>query len=104
MSINNLSLPLFAWCNVWSANFRYLSPRWREAEMLTAYADPNYFKGGGEYGYSRQQGSYLDQELSLRLTFKRFIQQLQQHGMTGGHLLEIGCGYGFLLEAAAPLL
>jgi SAM-dependent methyltransferase len=84
-------------CQLW-----YLSPRLREAEMLKAYADPNYFKGGGEHGYSRQQGSYLDQELSLRLTFKRFIQQLQQHGMTGGHLLEIGCGYGFLLEAAAP--
>lgn len=49
-------------CQLW-----YLSPRLRETEMLKAYADPNYFKGDGEYGYSRQQGSYLDQEPSLKL-------------------------------------
>jgi len=85
-------------CQLW-----YLSPRLRESEMLKAYASPDYFKGGGEFGYSQQQGSYLDQENALRLTFRKFIRQLKRRGMTGGHLLEVGCGYGFLLEEAAPL-
>ncbi len=70
--------------------------------MLKVYADPHYFQGGSDYGYSHQQGSYVDQEHSLRLTFNKFIRQLQRRGMTGGHLLEVGCGYGFLLQAAAP--
>ncbi len=85
-------------CQLW-----YLSPRLREPEMLKIYADPTYFKGGSQYGYAHQHGSYFDQEISLRSTFKRFIRQLEHQNMTGGHLLEIGCGYGFLLEAAAPL-
>jgi SAM-dependent methyltransferase len=85
-------------CQLW-----YLSPRLREPEMLKAYASPDYFKGGGDFGYSQQQGSYLDKEIALRLTFRKFIRQLKRRGMTGGHLLEVGCGYGFLLEEAAPL-
>lgn len=84
-------------CQLW-----YLSPRLLESEMLKAYADPNYFKGYGEYGYSEQQGNYLDQEKSLLITFKKFILQLKRRAMTGGDLLEIGSGYGFLLKAAAP--
>jgi len=85
-------------CQLW-----YLSPRLREPEMLKAYASPDYFKGGGEFGYSQQQGSYLEQENALRLTFRKFLHQLKRRGMTGGHLLEVGCSYGFLLEEAAPL-
>jgi SAM-dependent methyltransferase len=85
-------------CRLW-----YLSPRLREEEMLKVYADPNYFKGGSEFGYSHQQGSYLEQAESLRLTFRKFLHQLNQRGMTGGDLLEVGCGYGFLQEEAAPL-
>ncbi|MCK5718857.1 MAG: hypothetical protein KAH84_02780, partial [Thiomargarita sp.] len=85
-------------CRLW-----YMSPRLREQEMLKAYANPNYFKGGTEFGYSQQQGSYLDQEYSLRLTFQKILLKLKQRNMTGGNLLEIGCGYGFLLQEAAPL-
>lgn len=85
-------------CQLW-----YLSPRLRESEMLQIYADPNYFEGKNQPGYSQPQGSYFDQEISKRLTFRKFLWQLQQRGMTGGHLLEIGCGYGWLLEEAAPL-
>jgi SAM-dependent methyltransferase len=84
-------------CHLW-----YLSPRLTETEILKIYADPQYFTGGNHYGYAQPQGSYLAQERALRATFKRFIQQLKRRGMTGGHLLEIGCGYGFLLANAAP--
>ncbi|MCP4696195.1 MAG: class I SAM-dependent methyltransferase [Gammaproteobacteria bacterium] len=82
-------------CKLW-----YLSPRLREEEMLKAYADPLYLQGGGEYGYSNPRGTYLDQEDSLRKTFRRFVQALHKKRLTGGHLLEIGCGYGFLLAEA----
>jgi hypothetical protein len=85
-------------CKLW-----YLSPRLRESEMLKAYAEPNYFKGGGEFGYSQKQGAYFDQENALRLTFGKFLSQLKRRNMTGGHLLEIGCSYGFLLEEAESM-
>lgn len=85
-------------CKLW-----YLSPRLSESEMLKAYANPDYFKGGGEFGYSQKQGAYFDQKNALRLTFRKFLRQLKRRNMTGGHLLEIGCSYGFLLEEAEPM-
>ncbi|HZA38650.1 MAG TPA: methyltransferase domain-containing protein [Candidatus Baltobacteraceae bacterium] len=31
-------------------------------------------------------------------TFKRLLWNLRKRGLTGGDLLEIGCGYGYLLD------
>jgi len=84
-------------CQLW-----YLSPRLCEEDILKIYADPSYFEGKGNFGYSQQQGSYLDQERALRVTFRKLMRRLKRHHLTGGDLLEIGCGYGFLLEEAAP--
>jgi SAM-dependent methyltransferase len=77
-------------CGAW-----YLSPRLTEAAMLRAYARDDYF-GGGESGYA----SYAAQERSLRGTFRRLLGEMRQRGMTGGSLLDVGCGFGFLLQEA----
>jgi 2-polyprenyl-3-methyl-5-hydroxy-6-metoxy-1,4-benzoquinol methylase len=104
--------------------FWYLSPRLREERMRDAYAHDSYFEGAG-VGYR----SYLAQEKTLRLTFRRFLRELARRGIggrreagerekteqeeekqeeeqeqagrgAGGRLLEIGCAYGFFLEEA----
>ncbi len=75
----------------------YLYPRLTEAAMRRAYADDDYFEGG-KSGYS--DTSYAMQERALRATFKRLMCNLQMRNLTGGALLEVGCGYGYLLEEA----
>lgn len=77
-------------CGMW-----YLSPRLSEGAMASTYRDDRYFEGEG-LGYS----SYLAQEATLRLTFRRLLAQLERRGMTGGRLLEVGCAYGFFLDEA----
>jgi 2-polyprenyl-3-methyl-5-hydroxy-6-metoxy-1,4-benzoquinol methylase len=78
-----------------SCNFYYLSPRLTQAAMMESYRKDNYFEGD-KGGYD----SYLEQETALRATFKRLMQNLRQRGIKGHSLLEIGCGYGYLLDAA----
>jgi 2-polyprenyl-3-methyl-5-hydroxy-6-metoxy-1,4-benzoquinol methylase len=75
----------------------YLSPRLDEATMLRFYQDDSYFENG-DIGYA----GYLQQEASLRYSFRRFLRQLHRRGLAGGALLEVGCGYGFLLDEAKP--
>ncbi|HET7230473.1 MAG TPA: class I SAM-dependent methyltransferase [Longimicrobium sp.] len=77
-------------CGAW-----YLSPRLTEAAMMAAYARDDYFEGG-EAGYA----GYAAQEKSLRGTFRRLLGEMQRRGMTGGGLLDVGCGYGYLLDEA----
>lgn len=78
-------------------SMHYLYPRLTEAAMRQFYEQDNYFEGG-ESGYS--DTSYSDQEAALRATFKRLMQNLEKRNLTGGSLLEIGCGYGYLLGEA----
>jgi 2-polyprenyl-3-methyl-5-hydroxy-6-metoxy-1,4-benzoquinol methylase len=73
----------------------YLSPRLIDSAMRRFYEDDKYFQDG-DIGYK----SYLQQELSLRYSFRHFMRQLNTRRLTGGSLLEIGCGHGFLLDEA----
>ena len=65
--------------------------------MQEVYRQPSYYEGGA-CGYS--DTSYTVQESALRSTFKSLLQNLAARGLIGGDLLEIGCGYGFLLDEA----
>jgi SAM-dependent methyltransferase len=62
-----------------------------------AYRESSYYEGGA-CGYA--DTSYTAQELALRATFKRLLHNLAKRRLTGGDLLEIGCGYGYLLDEA----
>ena len=77
-----------------NCQFYYLSPRLTESTMMVEYSKDDYFEGD-DGGYN----SYIEQEAALRGTFRRFVQNLKKRGMQGQSLLEIGCGYGYLLEA-----
>jgi SAM-dependent methyltransferase len=78
----------------------YLYPRLIESAMQEAYRQSSYYEGGA-CGYA--DTSYTDQEPALRATFKGLLHNLAGRGLTGGALLEIGCGYGYLLDEARPL-
>lgn len=78
-------------------SMHYLYPRLTETAMRRFYEQDNYFEGG-ESGYS--DTSYSDQEKALKFTFKRLMENLHKRGLTGGSLLEVGCGYGYLLDEA----
>ncbi len=75
----------------------YLYPRLVESAMQQAYRESSYYEGGA-CGYA--DTSYAAQEFALRATFKRLLHNLAKRGLTGGDLLEIGCGYGYLLDEA----
>ncbi len=81
-----------------SCAFLFLSPRPTESAMQALYRQDDYFSSGDDRGYS----GYDAQEEALRRTFARLLRWLDQHGMSGGRLLEVGAGYGYLLDEAAP--
>jgi len=74
-------------------NFYYLSPRPTEEAMTRLYSMDTYFAGQA-CGYS----DYEAQEASLRATFRNFLTNLAARNLVGGSLLEVGCGYGYLLD------
>jgi SAM-dependent methyltransferase len=75
----------------------FLSPRPTEQAMLSLYLQDDYFSGV-EQGYN----DYGAQEPALQATFRRLLQTLAAHGKTGADSLEIGCGYGYLLDETRP--
>lgn len=78
-----------------SCNLYYLSPRLKEEDIHKFYASDSYFKEG-EVGYT----NYYEEETALRDSFRSFLLSLKKKRLTGGSLLEVGCGFGFLLEEA----
>ena len=76
----------------------FLSPRLTEQRMVEYYRDGSYFEGS-DCGYT----SYVGQEKTLRLTFRRLLESLERKGLTGGSVLEVGCGHGFFLDEARTL-
>jgi 2-polyprenyl-3-methyl-5-hydroxy-6-metoxy-1,4-benzoquinol methylase len=83
-----------------SCGLHYLYPRLMEAAMQEVYRQSSYYEGGA-CGYA--DTSYTGQEAALRSTFKRLLRNLAKRGLTGGDVLEVGCGYGYLLDEARPL-
>lgn len=79
-------------CRLW-----YLSPRPTAAAIARLYSDASYFTNG-QAGYD----DYRSQERSLRKTFRMLLQRLADAGATGGALLEVGSGFGYLLDEARP--
>jgi SAM-dependent methyltransferase len=75
----------------------YLSPRPPEAVLRALYERDDYYGSDTEAGYA----CYREQELALRLTFRRLLRGLARRGLAGGSLLEVGCGAGYLLDEAA---
>ncbi len=75
----------------------YLYPRLTEPAMQEAYRQASYYEGGA-CGYA--DTSYTAQESALRATFKRLLRNVARRRLTGGDLLEVGCGYGYLLDEA----
>jgi SAM-dependent methyltransferase len=75
---------------------RYLNPRIKEAVMKERYERRSYFSGISASGYD----DYYMQEISLRLTFRRFLKNLKKFVPQAQNLLEVGCGYGFFLDEA----
>jgi SAM-dependent methyltransferase len=79
-------------CGLW-----YLSPRLTPEAMRACYENDDYFEGGAA-GYA----DYRSQERSLRKTFRMLLAELARRGATGGALLDVGAGLGYLLDEARP--
>jgi len=79
-----------------SCAFHFLSPRAPRSEMAERYREADYYGRDGSSGYDDYQG----QATALGRTFARMVSELHRRGLTGGDLLEVGCGYGYFLEKA----
>jgi SAM-dependent methyltransferase len=89
--------PPFAVKQCGACSLSFLSPRLAPEEAQRFYASDTYFSGGdGVSGYD----DYSVQEASLRATFRKLLGTLDAQGATGGALLEVGCGPGYLLDEA----
>lgn len=79
-----------------ACGLRYLNPRIKESLMQDRYTNGTYFTGEDISGYD----DYYSQEVSLRLTFRRFLGNIRKIVPRADSLLEVGCGYGFFLDEA----
>jgi SAM-dependent methyltransferase len=73
----------------------YLSPRLTEDCMLELYRRGDYFLGEAGFGYA----TYEEDERAYRRTFARRLDEISAH-QAGGRLLDVGCGTGWLIDAA----
>ncbi|WP_447918140.1 class I SAM-dependent methyltransferase [Achromobacter aegrifaciens] len=61
-----------------------------------AYYDSSYFNGGRSDGYS----DYVQARDVLHAQFRQDIALLKRLGAGSGHLVELGCAYGYFLDEA----
>jgi len=77
----------------------FLSPRPTEAAALALYQDPAYYDSETKgHGYDE----YLEVRENWLRTFGRRLRQIRRH-KPAGRLLDVGCGPGFLLDAAVAM-
>jgi len=76
----------------------YLNPRIKESEIVKIYQNNEYYSDSGSSGYGNY--NYFIQENTLRMTFRRFINEIKKHGIVSERVLEVGCGYGYFLDEA----
>ncbi len=77
----------------------FLSPRPSEADALASYQDPAYYDSDREgHGYDE----YLEVRENWLGTFRRRLRQIRRQ-QPAGRLLDVGCGPGFLLDAAVEM-
>lgn len=72
----------------------YLSSRLNENFIFDHYSEEDFYNN-----YTAGTG-YEMQEYALRGTFMKFLKVLHKKGITNGRLLEVGCGFGYLLDLA----
>lgn len=77
-----------------ACRFLYLSPRPAPAALAELYRGGGYWEGAGYEDYAAQ-------EATLRATARGLLGRLARRGL-GGRLLEVGCGWGYLLDEARP--
>lgn len=77
-----------------TCGFILLSPRPSSAELLALYNSPTYFAERGQK--QPDVATAVQRAQALRPLMQQFSQRVGRNG----RLLEIGCGYGFLLAAA----
>jgi SAM-dependent methyltransferase len=82
-----------------SCQLLYVRDRLREEEMRSFYGE-NYFSNSDELsqGYS----DYAEMRHERELTFSHYLQRILPYLRRREQVLDIGCGYGFFLNAARP--
>jgi len=78
-----------------ACGFLYVYPRPGREELDAFYQNPNYFQGGGAYGYAAYcaERKEIERQATERLAL---IERL----MARGRLLDVGCAAGYFLHVA----